>query len=151
MVVDVSWMMMMMSTQTVRLGELRCSVMLVQQVRGVVVVVDVWWRQRGRGPGAVWVVQQVRDVVVVVAVWWRQRGRRPAVPLQGAGGAGGGGGGRGARHGARERRRRRQRRRHVHEGSQQLQLVGRTCHQQQQPLSTEYSLAGRTQRTYTQQ
>ena len=122
-VVDVSWMMMMMSTQTVRLGELRCSVML---------------------------VQQVRDVVVEVAVW-RQRGRRPAVPLQGAGGAGGGGGGRGARHGARERRRRRPRRRHVHEGSQQLQLVGRTCHQQQQPLSTEYSLAGRTQRTYTQQ
>ena len=124
MVVDVSWMMMMMSTQTVRLGELRCSVMLVQQVRGVVVMVDVWWRQRGRGP---------------------------AVPLQGAGGAGGGGGGRGARHGARERRRRRQRRRHVHEGSQQLQLVWRTCHQQQQPLSTEYSLAGGTQRTYTQQ
>ena len=121
MVVDVSWMMMMMSTQTVRLGELRCSVMLVQQVRGVVVMVDVWWRQRGRGP---------------------------AVPLQGAGGAGGGGGGRGARHGARERRRRRQRRRHVHEGPQQLQLVGRTCHQQQQPLSTEYSLAGRT---HTQQ
>jgi len=123
MVVDVSWMMMMMSTQTVRLGELRCSVML---------------------------VQQVRDVVVVVAVWWRQRGRSPAVPLQGAGGAGGGGGGRGARHGARERRRRRQRRRRVHEGSQQLQLVGRTWHQQQ-PLSTEYSLAGRTLRTNTQQ
>ena len=124
MVVDVSWMMMMMSTQTVRLGELRCSVML---------------------------VQQVRDVVVEVAVWWRQCGRGPAVPLQGAGGAGGGGGGRGARHGARERRRRRQRRRHVHEGSQQVQLVCRTCHQQQQPLSTEYSLAGRTHRTCTQQ